>query len=114
MRPGNSLKDIAGAIQPYVESEGFSVIRDLVGHGVGYSLHEDPNVPNYIFSGANNLVLEPGMVLALEPMTAMGSFRLKEEKGDHFAFYTADYKPSAHFEHTVAVVEDGHQVLTLK
>lgn len=112
VKPGNTLRDIAKAIQPYVESYGFSVIRDMVGHGVGYSLHEDPTVANYIVnSSESDLVLEPGMVLAIEPMTAMGTFRLKEDKNS-FAFYTRDFKPSAHFEHSVAVTEDGHQVLT--
>ncbi len=114
VKPGNCLKDIGKAVQPYIESEGFSVIRDLVGHGVGYGLHEDPVIPNYIFnSGIDNIVFEPGMVLAIEPMTAIGSYKLKEEKNG-FAFYTADRKPSAHFEHTVAVTKKGHQILTLK
>ena len=112
VKPGNTLGDIGRAIQPYVESHGFSVIRDMVGHGVGYSLHEDPTVANYIVnSSESNLVLEPGMVLAIEPMTAIGTFRLKEDNNS-FAFYTADFKPSAHFEHSVAVTEDGHQILT--
>jgi len=112
VRPGNTLRDIAKAVQGHVESAGFSVIRDMVGHGVGYSLHEDPIVPNYVSnSSASNLVLEPGMVLAIEPMTAVGTFRLKESK-DSFAFYTADYKTSAHFEHTVAVTETSHIILT--
>ncbi len=114
VKPGNVLQDIGRAIQPYVESHGFSVIRDMVGHGVGYSLHEDPVIPNYIVgSGAGNLIFEPGMVLAIEPMTAMGKFRIKEDR-DSFAFYTADFKPSAHFEHTVAITENGHQILTLR
>jgi len=114
VKPGNTLRDIAKAIQPYIESYGFSVIRDMVGHGVGYSLHEEPTVANYIVnSSESNLILEPGMVLAIEPMTAMGTFKLKEDK-KNFAFYTADFKPSAHFEHSVAVTETGNQVLTLR
>ncbi len=112
VKPGNCLRDIGKAIQPYVESHGFSVVRDLVGHGVGYSLHEDPMVPNYIIeSETHNLVFEPGMVFAIEPMIAMGAFRVREDKHG-FAFYTADRKPSAHFEHSVAVTEKSCEVLT--
>ncbi len=112
VKPGNSLRDIGLAVQPYVEANGFSVIRDLVGHGVGYSLHESPHIPNYIISeGSANVVFEPGMVLAIEPMVAMGNYRVKENHRN-FAYYTADRKPSAHFEHTVVVTEEGCEVLT--
>jgi methionyl aminopeptidase len=114
VKPGATLRDIGMAIQPYVEAQGFSVIRDLVGHGVGYSLHEDPMVPNYIIDeGPANIRLEPGMVLAIEPMIAMGSYRVREDRHG-FAYYMVDRKPSAHFEHTVAVTEKGHEILTLR
>lgn len=114
VRPGNTLRDIGLAIQPYVESEGFSVIRDLVGHGVGHSLHEEPMVPNYIIEeGPANIRLEPGMVLAVEPMIAMGGYRVRESKHG-FAYYMADRKPSAHYEHTVVVTEAGHDILTIR
>ncbi len=111
VRPGNTLRDIGLAIQPYVESEGFSVIRDLVGHGVGHSLHEEPNY--IIEEGPANIRLEPGMVLAVEPMIAMGSYRVRESKHG-FAYYMADRKPSAHYEHTVVVTEAGHDILTIR
>ncbi len=114
VKPGNTLQDIGRAVQEHVEAEGFSVIRDMVGHGVGYSLHEDPNVPNYVTGlPYGKLVLEPGMVLAIEPMTAIGTFKLREDNKS-FAFYTADRKPSAHFEHSIAVTETGNKILTLR
>lgn len=104
------LGDISFAIQKYVESEGFSVIRDLVGHGIGQGVHEDPEVPNF---GKPNtgLELKEGMVLAFEPMVAMGKYRIKEGE-DGFAYETADKSLAAHFEHTVAVTKRGCEILT--
>ncbi len=112
IKPGASLGDIGRAIQPYAESQGLAVVRDLVGHGVGYSLHEEPNVPNYIVNYKKEIILTPGMVLAIEPMIATGSYKVKE-KQNSFAYCTVDGKPSAHFEHTIAVTKTGYQILTI-
>jgi len=110
IKPGVHLSDVSFAIQKYVESEGFSVIRQLVGHGVGKELHEDPEVPNFGRPG-EGVILKEGMTLAIEPMIAAGNYKIKQGK-DGFAFETADKSLSAHFEHTVAVTKDGCQVLT--
>ncbi len=113
VKPNNTLNNIAQAIQTYVEKHGFSVVRDLVGHGVGYSVHEDPQIPNYVIEGKkfDNIVLKPGMVLAIEPMVNAGSYEIKNAP-DGFSIITADGSLSAHFEHTVAVTEKGCEVLT--
>ncbi len=113
-KPGNTLNNLGRAIQKYVEKNGFSVVRDLVGHGVGYQVHEDaPEVFNYDFSdyGIPDTVLKPGMVIAIEPMVTAGSWRIKEGKGD-FSIVTADGSTAAHFEHTVAITEKGNVVIT--
>lgn len=109
--PGNRIYDIGAAIQAHVESEGFSVVRDFVGHGIGRRLHEDPQVPNY-GPGGQGIRLKPGMVLAIEPMVNEGTWEI-EELDDEWTAVTADRKLSAHFEHTIAVTEDGPQILTL-
>ncbi|MFH1745384.1 MAG: type I methionyl aminopeptidase [bacterium] len=113
VRPGNSLDDIGSAVQEYVEKKGFSVVKDLVGHGVGHDIHEDPQVPNYKIrdNELDNIILEPGMVLAIEPMINIGNHKIIL-KPDGFTFATADGSLSAHFEHTVAVTEEGCLVLT--
>jgi len=113
VKPGNTLNDIGKTIQIFVEARGFSVVRDLVGHGVGHKIHEDPPVPNYAFvdSGWRDTVLKPGMVIAIEPMINMGSWQIRQNS-DGFAYLTADGSLSAHFEHTIAVTEDGCEVLT--
>lgn len=113
VKPNNTLNDIAKAIQTYVEKHGFGVVRDLVGHGVGYSVHEDPQIPNYVVEGKkfDNVVLKPGMVLAIEPMVNAGSCEIKNAL-DGFSIITADGSLSAHFEHTVAVTEEGYKILT--
>lgn len=113
VKPGNSLRDIGSAIQKYAENKGYGVIRELVGHGVGYSLHEDPQVPNYAFTKKEmeNVILKPGMVLAIEPMICCGDWHIKSVKNS-FAFATVDGSLSAHAEHTVAVVDGGCLVLT--
>ncbi len=113
IKPGNTLSDIAEAAQNYVEANGFSVVRDLVGHGVGYAVHEDPQIPNYIPRGRkfDNAVLKPGMVLAIEPMVNAGSFEIKS-MSDGMTIKTADGRLSAHFEHTIAVTETGCEVIT--
>jgi methionyl aminopeptidase len=109
-RPGNHLGDISHAIQRTVEGAGFSIIRSLVGHGVGRDMHEDPQIPNYGEPGRGP-ELEPGMVLAIEPMVNMGGEEVRLGD-DNWAVYSADGSPAAHFEFTVAVTEDGPRVLT--
>lgn len=111
VKPGKHLGDIGYAIQKYVESEGFSVIRDLVGHGIGKELHEDPEIPNFGQPGTG-IELKEGMTLAIEPMVAAGKHHIKKIK-DGFAYETLDKTLTAHFEHTVAVTKDGCQVLTI-
>jgi methionyl aminopeptidase len=113
VKPGNSLNDIARAVQGFVEANGFSVVRDLVGHGVGYEVHEDPQIPNYVAGGKkfNDIILKPGMVLAIEPMVNVGSWEIKNMP-DGMTIKTADGSLSAHFEHTIIVTEDGCEVAT--
>ncbi|MFA7169584.1 MAG: type I methionyl aminopeptidase [Candidatus Paceibacterota bacterium] len=110
--PGNRLGDIGNAIQSYAEAQGFSVVRDLVGHGVGRSIHESPEVLNYGRSNTG-LKLYPGMVIAIEPMLNEGEYFIKVDDDD-WTIRTEDGKLSAHFEHTIAVTEEGCQVLTLR
>lgn len=111
-RPGKRLGDIGYAIQSYVEKHGYSVVRDLVGHGIGRNLHEEPNVPNY---GRPNsgLKLVEGMTLAIEPMVNMGSYRVKT-LADEWTVVTSDMSLSAHYEHTVAITKDGPDILTIE
>ncbi len=112
IRPNISLREIGRVIQGYVEKNGFAVVRDLVGHGVGVKVHEDPQIPNYFIPDKSyDIKLKPGMVIAVEPMVNMGDWRVKFE-ADRFAIKTIDGKPSAHFEHTIAVTKDGCLVLT--
>jgi methionyl aminopeptidase len=107
---GNRMGDLSYAIQSYVESFGYGVVRELVGHGVGRNLHEDPEVPNFGKRG-KGVKLVSGMVFAIEPMINMGTKSVVQEK-DGWTIRTADRKPSAHFEHMVAVLEDRTEVLT--
>jgi methionyl aminopeptidase len=109
-RPGNHLGDISHAIQARVESEGLSIIRSLVGHGVGRDMHEDPQIPNFGEPGKGPR-LEPGMVLAIEPMVNAGGPEVRVG-ADGWAVYSADGSLTAHFEYTVAVTESGPRVLT--
>ncbi|MDZ7263036.1 MAG: type I methionyl aminopeptidase, partial [candidate division KSB1 bacterium] len=111
-RVGNRLSDISHTIQTHVEQAGFSVVRDLVGHGVGRKLHEDPQIPNY---GPPNQGprLKVGMVLAIEPMVNMGGYEVFFDESDKWTVRTADGLPSAHFEHTIAITENGAEILTL-
>ena len=110
-KEGNYLSDISHAIQTYVEERGFSVIRSFVGHGIGYDLHEDPQLPNY---GAphHGPRLKPGLVLAIEPMIAAGGWEV-EILSDGWTAITKDRSLAAHYEHTVALTEHGPQVLSL-
>jgi methionyl aminopeptidase len=107
---GNRLFDISSAIQSFVENLGYSVVRDFVGHGIGRSLHEDPQIPNYGTPG-KGLVLKPGMVLALEPMINQKSYHVKV-LDDGWTVKTLDGGLSAHFEHTVAITDKGPDILT--
>jgi len=109
-KAGNRTGDIGHAVQSYVESFGYGVVRELIGHGVGKKLHEDPEVPNYGKRG-KGVKLVPGMVFAIEPMINLGTKRVIQES-DGWTIRTADHKPSAHFEHTVAVHEDRTEILT--
>ena len=109
-RPHNRLGDVSAAIQRQVEPEGFSIIRSLVGHGIGRDMHEDPQIPNYGEPGKGP-ELEPGMVLAIEPMVNAGGPEVRVGE-DNWAVYSADGSLAAHFEFTVAVTEDGPRVLT--
>jgi len=108
---GNRISDISHAIQSYVESQGFSVIRSFVGHGIGLSLHEEPQIPNFGLPG-RGLKIKPGMVFALEPMIAMNDWNV-EILDDNWTAITKDRSLSAHYEHTVAVTQEGAQILSL-
>jgi methionyl aminopeptidase len=110
VRSGNNLFDIGAAIQNYVESFGYSVVREFVGHGIGRNLHEDPQVPNFGIKG-KGLLLKPGMVLAIEPMINAGKPEVKV-LADGWTAVTVDRKLSAHFEHTVAITDSGYEILT--
>lgn len=108
---GNRLTDISAAIQKHAESFGYSVVRDFVGHGIGTSLHEDPQVPNYGEAGRGPKLVH-GVVLAIEPMINMGTHRVKT-RPDGWTVVTADGKLSAHYENTIAITENGVEILTL-
>lgn len=111
-RVGNRLGDISSVIQDHVEANGFSVVRDFVGHGIGKNLHEDPQVPNYGFRG-RGVELRAGMVLAIEPMVNAGVYQVQVLK-DGWTVITSDGKLSAHFEHSVAVTDNGPVILSRK
>ncbi len=110
VRLGNRLSDVSAAVQQWVEKEGFSVVRDFVGHGIGTKMHEEPNVPNYGEPG-HGPRLEEGMVFAIEPMVNAGGPGVKV-LDDHWTAVTTDGSDSAHFEHTVAVTSKGPWILT--
>jgi methionyl aminopeptidase len=107
---GNRIGDISRAIQEYVEGNGFSVVRQFVGHGIGTELHEAPEIPNF-FQGEHTVRLISGMVLAVEPMVNMGTHKVKVMR-DGWTVITNDKKPSAHFEHSIAVTENGPLILS--
>jgi methionyl aminopeptidase len=110
VRPGATLGDVGAAVQGVVEAEGFSVVRDFVGHGIGTSMHEDPQVPNY-GQAEHGMKLREGMVIAIEPMVNAGKPEV-HVLGDGWTAVTVDGSMSAHFEHTVAVTATGARVLT--
>ena len=109
-RPGNTIGDIGFAIQNYVEDKGYSIVRELVGHGIGKKLHEEPQIPNY---GEKNTgpIIKEGMCFAIEPMINLGTEKIYT-KSDNWTICTQDGLPSAHFEHTIVVTNKGSQVLT--
>ena len=109
-KAGNTIGDISNAIQKHAEKNGFSVIRDLVGHGIGKELHEEPEVPNFGVASRGQ-TLKEGMVIAIEPMLSAGSYEVTEDKKT-LAWKTKDNSLSAHFEHTVAITQNGPLVLT--
>ena len=112
MRRGKRLGDIGAAVQRHAEAAGYGVVRELVGHGVGTKMHEEPQVPNYGRAGAG-LELRSGLVLAVEPMITEGHYAVETLK-DGWTVVTADGKLAAHFEHTIAITDDGPKILTLR
>ncbi len=111
-KPGNTVADIGRAIEQFVKSQGdYGIVRDLVGHGVGHAVHEEPRVPNYYDKEMENWVLEPGVVIAIEPMIAIGHHAI-ETAEDGWTVRMKDKSLCAHFEHTIIITEDGNQVAT--
>ena len=110
VRVGNRIVDISRAVQEHAESQGFTVVRQFVGHGIGTNLHEGPEIPNYVQKQASPRIME-GMVVAIEPMINLGTHKVKVLK-DQWTVVTADMKPSAHFEHSVAVCAEGPFILS--
>ncbi len=113
-RPGERWSNVARTMQEHVEGEGFSVIEQFVGHGIGKAMHEEPKVPNFVSPEllARDILLEVGLVIAVEPMVAMGSADVTVDKKDGWTVRTKDKRPAAHYEHTLAVTADGVSVLT--
>lgn len=109
-RIGNRLGDLSAAIQQFVEKEGFSVVRDLVGHGIGTKMHEEPQVPNFGEAGTG-IELKEGLVIAIEPMINAGKYQVRVLP-DGWTIVTDDGSLSAHFEHTIAITSDGPEILT--
>ncbi len=112
MQKGNRLSDIGHAVQRHAENHGYGVVRALVGHGVGRSMHEEPQVPNWGNPG-EGMVLRPGLVLAIEPMITEGTYEVNS-LSDGWTIVTGDGKLAAHFEHTIALTNDGPRILTLR
>ena len=110
-RNGNKLGQISAAVQTVAENEGYGVVRQLVGHGIGRNMHEEPQVPNY-GSPNEGPTLKTGMVIAIEPMINCGTYQVKTLP-DGWTIVTADGRPSAHFEHTITITENGAKILTV-
>ncbi len=110
-KPGNTTGHIGHAVEAVIRPLGFGIVEELAGHGVGYSVHEDPYVPNYGDPGDGELLV-PGMVIAIEPIINVGSPKVRLDKSDGYTYRTADGSLSAHFEHTVAITKRGPQILT--
>lgn len=109
---GNRLYDVSGAIQEHVENNGFSVVRDFVGHGIGRKMHEAPQIPNFVGNDFNPK-LKAGMTLAIEPMVNVGTYEVDVDSVDNWTVRTEDRKFSAHFEHTIAITDGEPEILTL-
>ena len=110
--PGKPLVNVSRAVQEYVEKNGFSIVKQLVGHGVGFAVHEDPPVPNFVEPGwFQPFTMEKGLVIAIEPMVTAGSWQVCTDK-DGWTVRTCDGSLAAHFEHTVAVTEGGYEIIT--
>lgn len=109
-RPGNTVRDVSRAIEALIKPHGYGIVKDYVGHGIGYALHEDPQIPNYD-TGQPGMTLKEGMTVAIEPMVNLGTEEVRVGK-DTWAVYTLDHKPSAHFEHTLLITDTGPEVLT--
>ena len=110
VKPGNRIGDISNAIETYANAHNLGVVRELVGHGVGSNLHEEPDVPNYGKKGTGPLLKE-GMTIAIEPMLNLGTHKIYI-LDDDWTIITRDGSPSAHFEHSVVVTKDGYRILT--
>jgi methionyl aminopeptidase len=108
--PGNYISDVSAAVQKVADEHHFGIVRDFCGHGIGRALHEDPPVPNYVQSGKGSRV-KPGLVIAIEPMINLGTEKVKVLE-DGWTVVTLDGRPSAHFEHTIAITPDGPEILT--
>jgi len=112
VKPGISVADIGGAIEKYVKSQGkYGIIRDLVGHGVGHEVHEEPRIPNYYDKRLANFILKPGMVIAIEPMISLGGHEIQTAT-DGWTIEMADGSICAHYEHTLAIIKNGCEVMT--
>lgn len=108
---GNTVADIGKAVQTFAEKKGYGVVRDLVGHGVGHAVHEEPRVPNFYDKNLESWILKPGVVIAIEPMITIGSYEVETEDDD-WTIVTTDKSLNAHFEHTIIITEDGPVVAT--
>lgn len=113
LKDGARLGDYGAVCQKYAESHGYGVVRELVGHGIGAMVHEDPSIPNYGMRGRGMRVVS-GMTLAIEPMINLGTRRVVQTEGDDWTILTADGKPSAHYENTVVIRPEGVEIITLK
>lgn len=111
LRPGVRISNYSRSVQKFVELQGFSVVRDLAGHGVGREVHEEPRIPNYVSRDTNDFVIRESMTLALEPMVNAGTFEVRLSS-DNWTFVTADGNWSAHFEDTVVITKDGADIVT--
>ena len=111
VKPGNFISDIGKEIQQLAEGRGYSVVRDLVGHGVGHRVHEAPKIPNFFAPSWDPVLIKEGMTICIEPMVCIGDYKIKT-KDDGWTVVTADGKLSSHYEHTILVTKDGYEILT--
>lgn len=112
VKPGNTIADIGRAVEDYIKSQGkYGIVRDLVGHGVGHEVHEEPRIPNFYDRSLDFIILKPGMVVAVEPMVSVGGWRVKTAE-DGWTIKMADNSMSAHFEHTIIITKSGNVVAT--